>query len=310
MADNLQVTEGSSSKYVRSIEKTATIHTSLTAVDIGSGTTETRLVAGQAAAAASIPVVLASDQASITNISTGADAVAAPTVAINVASFTLLRNRTDNDFDRATVAAADALAVTGVLATAGMMWNGTTYDRPRGDTTNGLDVDVTRVSGVAPAFGSGVRGSTVQRVTIATDDVVPTSQSGTWTVGLSAGTANIGDVDVLTMAHGKTIATVSGLKSTSGDTTLVTPTNKGKVFAFSLTTTTTTATIVKFTSGAGGTELWRVKLVAPTGGMAGANLAVPVPAWIFSTTTNGHALVLNTDQAVDIHYAVSYVDEA
>lgn len=69
-----------------------------------------------------------------------------------------------------------------------------------GDATNGLDVDVTRlpalaagtnnigdvdvltVNGVAPAFGSGVRGATVQRVTIATDDVVPASQSGTWTV--------------------------------------------------------------------------------------------------------------------------------
>lgn len=70
-----------------------------------------------------------------------------------------------------------------------------------GDATNGLDVDVTRlpalaagtnnigdvdvltVNGVAPAFGSGARGATVQRVTIATDDVVPASQSGTWNVG-------------------------------------------------------------------------------------------------------------------------------
>jgi len=44
------------------------------------------------------------------------------------------------------------------------------------------DVDVLTINGVAPAFGSGVRGATVQRVTIATDDVVPASQSGTWTV--------------------------------------------------------------------------------------------------------------------------------
>lgn len=49
-------------------------------------------------------------------------------------------------------------------------------------TNNIGDVDVLTVNGVAPAFGSGVRGSTVQRVTIATDDVVPASQSGTWTV--------------------------------------------------------------------------------------------------------------------------------
>lgn len=49
-------------------------------------------------------------------------------------------------------------------------------------TNNIGDVDVLTVNGVAPAFGSGVRGSTVQRVTIATDDVVPASQSGTWNV--------------------------------------------------------------------------------------------------------------------------------
>jgi len=49
-------------------------------------------------------------------------------------------------------------------------------------TNNIGDVDVLTVNGVAPAFGSGVRGATVQRVTVATDDVVPASQSGTWTV--------------------------------------------------------------------------------------------------------------------------------
>lgn len=65
MAADLQVTEGSGGKYVHTIEKTATIHTSITAVDIGAGTTETRLVAGQAAMAASVPVVVASDQSAI-----------------------------------------------------------------------------------------------------------------------------------------------------------------------------------------------------------------------------------------------------
>ena len=40
-------------------------------------------------------------------------------------------------------------------------------------TNNIGDVDVLTVNGVAPAFGTGVRGATVQRVTIATDDSVP-----------------------------------------------------------------------------------------------------------------------------------------
>lgn len=65
MADNLQITEGTSGKVVRSIEKSAGIHTSLTALDIGAGTTETRLVAGQAAMAASVPVAIASDQSAL-----------------------------------------------------------------------------------------------------------------------------------------------------------------------------------------------------------------------------------------------------
>lgn len=40
-------------------------------------------------------------------------------------------------------------------------------------TNNIGDVDVLTINGVAPAFGTGVRGATVQRVTIATDDSVP-----------------------------------------------------------------------------------------------------------------------------------------
>lgn len=40
-------------------------------------------------------------------------------------------------------------------------------------TNNIGDVDVLTVNGVAPAFGTGLRGATVQRVTIATDDSVP-----------------------------------------------------------------------------------------------------------------------------------------
>lgn len=40
------------------------------------------------------------------------------------------------------------------------------------------DIDVLTINGVAPAFGSGVRGATVQRVTISTDDLVPVSDNG------------------------------------------------------------------------------------------------------------------------------------
>lgn len=68
-----------------------------------------------------------------------------------------------------------------------MVFNGTTWDRARGDTTNGLDVDVTRL----PA--------------------------------LVAGTANIGDVDVLTLpaitiAAAQTLATVTTVGAVTGIT--------------------------------------------------------------------------------------------
>jgi hypothetical protein len=56
-------------------------------------------------------------------------------------------------------------------------------------TNNIGDVDVLTVNGIAPAFGTGARGATVQRVTIATDDVVPiTDNSGSLTVDAPVGT--------------------------------------------------------------------------------------------------------------------------
>lgn len=64
-------------------------------------------------------------------------------------------------------------------------------------TNNIGDVDVLTVNGVAPAFGSGARGATVQRVTIATDDVVPASQSGTWNVGTVTTVTTVSTVSAL-----------------------------------------------------------------------------------------------------------------
>lgn len=52
-------------------------------------------------------------------------------------------------------------------------------------TNNIGDVDVLTVNGVAPAFGTGVRGATVQRVTIATDDSVPVTLGANQSVNVS-----------------------------------------------------------------------------------------------------------------------------
>ena len=65
-------------------------------------------------------------------------------------------------------------------------------------TNNIGDVDVLTINGVAPAFGTGARGATVQRVTIATDDSVPVTNAGITTIaGAVSGTEM--QVDVLTM---------------------------------------------------------------------------------------------------------------
>lgn len=49
-------------------------------------------------------------------------------------------------------------------------------------TTVSTVTNLAQMGGVAIAMGSGVRSAGTQRVTIATDDIVPASQSGTWTV--------------------------------------------------------------------------------------------------------------------------------
>lgn len=59
-----------------------------------------------------------------------------------------------------------------VVTNAGTFAVQNTAATPAG-TNNIGDVDVLTVNGVAPAFGTGVRGADVQRVTIATDDSVP-----------------------------------------------------------------------------------------------------------------------------------------
>lgn len=53
-------------------------------------------------------------------------------------------------------------------------------------TTVSTVTNLSQMGGVAIALNTGTRSAGTQRVTIATDDVVPASQSGTWTVGLSA----------------------------------------------------------------------------------------------------------------------------
>lgn len=86
-------------------------------------------------------------------------------------------------------------------------------------TNNIGDVDVLTINGVAPAFGTGARGATVQRVTIATDDSVPVTgtfwqatQPVSGTVTANAGTGTM----AVSMATNTPLGTVAHDSADSG----------------------------------------------------------------------------------------------
>ena len=111
--------------------------------------------------------------------------------------------------------------------------------------------------------------------------------------------------------------TVSGTVNTaggSGSNTLKSPvaSRNIKVYAYSLTTTAQVGITPRFTTGGSGgsTELWRLALQAPSApGIAGANLAVTPPGYLFAAGT-GNTLALYLDSASLVHYSVAYFLES
>jgi hypothetical protein len=81
--------------------------------------------------------------------------------------------------------------------------------------------NLAQLAGQNIAMGTGTRSAGTQRVTIATDDIVPASQSGTWNVGLNAGTNGIGKltsnsgvtIGAVEIASGQTLGTVTTVGS-------------------------------------------------------------------------------------------------
>lgn len=105
----------------------------------------------------------------------------------------------DSELPAATALAdASANPTTPLIGAANELFNGTTWDRMRGDTTNGLDVDVTRL----PSLVAGT--ANIGDVDVLTLPSIP------------AGTNNIGDVDVVTMpAVALDAATLAALETVS-----------------------------------------------------------------------------------------------
>lgn len=123
--------------------------------------------------------------------------------------------------------------------------------------------------------------------------------------------ANIQATAVVSAAGGSVAGSTSGV-STSGVTIVSPETGRNiKVYAFSLTTTAQVHNQVRFTNGAGvsPTTFWQVGLQAPSQGIAGANLAVTPPGYLFSTG-NSTTLSLVKDTGSLVHYSVSYFKES
>lgn len=164
-----------------------------------------------------------------------------------------------------------------------------------GTAANGLDVDVTRVSGVVTVDGSGV-----------TQPV-----SGTVTANLAAGTNNIGDVDVLSVVPGTgatNLGKAEDAAHTSGDTgvmALAVRSDAGGAIAGAdgdYTPLQVDASgSLRVTGGGGGTEYTEGDTdVSFTGGMmlmeGAANTAVPLQG----TSTDGLLVNLGANNDVTI----------
>ena len=122
---------------------------------------------------------------------------------------------------------------------------------------------------------------------------------------------NIQATAVISAAGGSVAGSTSGV-SVSG-VTIVSPeaSRNIKVYAFSLITTAQVGSQIRFTNGAGTgpVVLWQVALQAPAQGIAGANLAVSPPGYLFATGV-GSTLALVKDTGSLLHYSVSYFKES
>jgi len=211
----------------------------------------------------------------------------------------------------ATLGDAASNPTTPTVGAANLLFNGTTWDRVRGDTTNGIDVDVTRVQGSV----------TVTQATASNLNV---------TVGaaLPAGTNNIGDVDVLTQPARDRLTDNIGVALQTdvllNDTTALTP-------AFSAIGTATSGdnTIVALTSGkkirilsmcliaAGTVNVYLKDSVTgnniigtstqPMNLVANMGFVLPFNPLGWGETAAGEALVMNLSAATGVSGSITYV---
>jgi len=134
---------------------------------------------------------------------------------------------------------------------------------------------------------------------------------GTITVAASTNTiGNIHDLSGTATAHYVATGTFEGVSNLGKTLASPVASSVTKVYSISFTTTAQVGTVVRLTDGAGSaTEYWRYVLQAPSQGIAGANIAVPPPGYLFATGSNT-TLAIHTDNASLVHYTVAYFRES
>lgn len=140
--------------------------------------------------------------------------------------------------------------------------------------------------------------------TVVTSHLSPTTTKVTIDNNLTL--ANTG----VTISVGRTLTGATGTVSATW-TSIFTPTNRAKVYALSFTTTSSSEVTVLVCDGAfaNAKEFWRVTLRGPSTGMAGANLAVSPPAFLFATRS-ASAVTVSLSTALLVHYSLAFFDEA
>jgi hypothetical protein len=186
----------------------------------GSGTKPTPLYLGSALSAASLPIVIASDQVAVAvkqsgtwNITNVSGTISLPTGASTSAKQPALGT--------AGTASTDVITIQGIASMTKLLVT------PDANSA----INVAQMNGVATTMGNGVSGTGVQRVTIASDS--------TGQVALAAGSAVIGHVivDSGTVTTVSTVAAVTAITNAlpAGTNTLGGVTNVGTATGSGLT---------------------------------------------------------------------------
>ena len=270
-----------------------------------------------AAAITTLPVSLASVPShDVTNAGTFAVQVsssALPTGAATAAKQPALGT--------AGTASADVITVQGIASMTALKVDGSAVTQPVSGTFWQATQPVSIAAAVAVTDNSG-------SLTVDNNGTfaVQAAQSGTWTVGLSSGTNNIGDVDVLTqparaattdtitaklatdaIQNGTTALTPKYAKisaSSSGNNTVVAAVTSKKIRVLGWNLVGNGAVNAKWQDGAGGTDLTGLYYVAAAGG----GICVPFnPVGWFETSSNT-LLNLNLSGAVAVGGSLCYVE--